>query len=128
MTQSGVTRRRVLKASAGAAAAILSAPYVRGAHAAGKLSMGLWDHWVPGANVTMDRIINDWGAKNSVEISIDHITSIGGKLLLTAAAEEAGGVGHDFLSYYGNWQTAVHRKRLEPVDDVVTALIKQYGP
>src|ERR1700730_11833238 len=124
-----LSRRRMLTSVAAiAATATISAPYVRGAHAAGKLTMGLWDHWVPGANITMDRIINDWGAKNNVEVTIDHIASIGGKLLLTAAAEEAGGAGHDFLSYYGNWQTAVHRKRLEPVDDIVTGLIKQYGP
>ena len=124
-----LSRRRMLTSVAAiAATATISAPYVRGAHAAGKLTMGLWDHWVPGANITMDRIINDWGAKNNVEVAIDHIASIGGKLVLTAAAEEAGGAGHDFLSYYGNWQTAVHRKRLEPVDDIVTGLIKQYGP
>jgi hypothetical protein len=24
----------------------LAAPFVRGAHAAGKLSFGVWDHWV----------------------------------------------------------------------------------
>jgi hypothetical protein len=28
----------------------VAAPFVRGAYAAGKLSVGFWDHWVPDAN------------------------------------------------------------------------------
>jgi hypothetical protein len=39
------TRRTVLRTSAPATTA-LAAPFVRGAHAAGKLSFGVWDHWV----------------------------------------------------------------------------------
>jgi hypothetical protein len=37
------TRRTVLRTSAPATTA-LAAPFVRGAHAAGKLSFGVWDH------------------------------------------------------------------------------------
>ena len=50
MLKSRMTRRRLLEQSALAATALIAAPYVRGAHAAGKLSIGFWDHWVPGAN------------------------------------------------------------------------------
>ena len=28
----------------------MAAPFVYGAYAAGKLAVGFWDHWVPGAN------------------------------------------------------------------------------
>jgi len=42
--------RRTLIQNAAAAATLAGAPFVRGAHAAGKLSCGFWDHWVPGAN------------------------------------------------------------------------------
>ena len=58
-----LSRRRILT-SAAALAASIAAPYVRGAHAAGKLTLGLANHWVPGANDTMSRIIGEWGAKN----------------------------------------------------------------
>ena len=54
--------------------AIIAAPYVRSAYAAGKLSIGFWDHWVPGANNTCTALINEWGAKEKVETSIDYIT------------------------------------------------------
>ena len=43
------TRRRFLAATA-ASTTLIAMPYVRGAHAAGKLSLAMWDHWVPNAN------------------------------------------------------------------------------
>ena len=50
MLRSRITRRTLLAKTALATTALVAAPYVRGAHAAGKLSIGFWDHWVPGAN------------------------------------------------------------------------------
>ena len=49
MPKSRLTRRRFLATTA-ASTAVIAMPHVRGAHAAGKLSIGFWDHWVPGAN------------------------------------------------------------------------------
>ena len=49
MRERKLTRRRFLATTA-ASTAIIAMPYVRGAYAAGKLSIGFWDHWVPGAN------------------------------------------------------------------------------
>ena len=37
-----------------------NAPFVRGAHAAGKLSVAFWDHWVPGANDVLDKLCQEW--------------------------------------------------------------------
>ena len=50
MVKHSLTRRSVL--AAGAAAAFAT-PFVRGAHAAGRLNVAFWDHWVPGANDVM---------------------------------------------------------------------------
>src|SRR5690348_9884579 len=70
-----LTRRAVLKSAAAASAATaLSAPFVRGAFAAGKLNVGFWDHWVPGANDTLTKLCKEWAAKEKVEINIDYIT------------------------------------------------------
>ena len=46
-----LTRRRFL-ATTVASTALIAMPYVRGSHAAGRLSIGFWDHWVPSANNT----------------------------------------------------------------------------
>jgi hypothetical protein len=48
------TRRTVLKTAALMTTA-LAALFVRGAHAAGKLSVGFWDHWVPGGRCAAAR-------------------------------------------------------------------------
>ncbi|HLI14198.1 MAG TPA: extracellular solute-binding protein [Alphaproteobacteria bacterium] len=123
----GVTRRRVIKTAALATASVVAAPFVRGAYAAGKLSLGCWDHWVPGANATFTKLCNEWGAKNHVEIQIDYITSQGEKDKLTAAAEAQAGAGHDIMTHR-DWNITVHRRVLEPISDVVDGLVKQYGP
>ena len=77
---------------------MITAPYVRGAYAAGKLTMGFWDHWVPNANKASTDLVNEWAAKEKVEVSIDYITSQGNKDLLTIAAEAQAKSGHDILS------------------------------
>jgi hypothetical protein len=43
-----LTRRRFL-ATAAASMALVAVPHVRGSYAAGKLTVGFWDHGVPGA-------------------------------------------------------------------------------
>jgi hypothetical protein len=126
MTRSKISRRNLLKTTALATAA-LAAPYVRGAYAAGRLTLGCWDHWVPGANDTLTKLCTEWGEKNKVDVHIDYITSQGDKDLLTASAEAQARTGHDIMSHRA-WQIAVHRRVLEPLDEVVNSLIKEYGP
>jgi len=53
MASGKVSRRRFVAGTAAASTALVAAPFVRGAYAAGKLSVGFWDHWVPGANGAM---------------------------------------------------------------------------
>src|SRR4029077_11215459 len=118
-----LTRRRVVQTAATAA---LAAPFVRGAHAAGKLSVGFWDHWVPGANNTLTKLCNEWADKEKVEIKIDYITSQGEKLNLTQAAEAQARSGHDMLTFLA-WAAAAQSDNLEPVDDIMGPLIAANG-
>ena len=127
MKRSNMTRRTALRTTTLGAAAVLAAPYVRGAYAAGKLTLGCWDHWVPGANNTLTKLCNEWGEKNKVELHIDYITSQGEKDKLTAAAEAQAGTGHDIMSHR-DWNIQIHQRVLEPLDDVIGVLIKQNGP
>jgi ABC-type glycerol-3-phosphate transport system substrate-binding protein len=126
MKRKAFTRRRFMVTSAAASATVITAPFVRGAHAAGKLSIGLWDHWVPGANDATKRLVEEWSAKEKVEAQIDFITSQNNKLLLTIAAEEQAKSGHDMLAM-ATWQPAERALNLEPVDDIIADLIKQNG-
>jgi ABC-type glycerol-3-phosphate transport system substrate-binding protein len=121
-----LTRRHFIRTTA-ASTAVVAMPYVRGSHAAGKLSIGFWDHWVPGANDTSRALVEEWAAKEKVDVQIDYITSQGNKLLLTIAAEAQARSGHDILATV-TWLPHANANSLEPVDDVMELLIKQNGP
>jgi ABC-type glycerol-3-phosphate transport system substrate-binding protein len=120
-----LARRRFIKTGAAASAA-LAFPYVRTSYAAGALSLGFWDHWVPGANDTLTKLCMDWGAKQKVDVKIDYITTIGSKLQLTFVAESQAKSGHDIITP-GFWNALTYAKQLEPLDDVMNPLIGKYG-
>jgi hypothetical protein len=119
-----LSRRRALKL--GTAAAALPLVHIRTAGAAGKLNIGFWDHWVPGANDTMQKQVNVWAEKNKVEVTADFITSSGGKLQLTPAAETQAKAGHDVMTFV-NWDAQNYAEFMAPVDDVVTRLVAANG-
>ena len=125
MLKSKLTRRRFLSTTA-ASTAVLAMPHVSHSQAGGKLAIGFWDHWVPGANNVTKALTEEWAAKEKVEVSIDFIPSQGNKILLTIAAEAQARSGHDIMAF-PTWQPAEHARNLEPVDDIMTALIKQNG-
>jgi ABC-type glycerol-3-phosphate transport system substrate-binding protein len=127
MATASLSRRRFLKRTALAIPFAAAAPYMRTSYSAGRLTLGCWDHWVPGANDVLAAICNEWGAANHVDVQIDFVTSIGQKNLLTASAEAQARAGHDIFAH-PSWQVQVHRAALEPVDDVVDRLVKEHGP
>src|SRR5260370_9744022 len=121
-----LTRRRLLATTA-ASAALLAMPHVRGAHAAGSLSVGFWDHWVPGANTAMTEICEAWAAKEKVDLRIDYISTQANKLLMTIAVEAQAKSGHDIMDF-STWEPAQHAAALEPVDDVMREVLARNGP
>lgn len=126
MSRKRISRRQFVAATALSSAALISAPYLRTAYAAGSLSMGFWDHWVPGANDTLTALVKEWAGKEKVEVTIDYITSQGNKNLVTIAAEAAAKSGHDFLAM-PTWWPQAQSDLLEPVNDIMEPLIKQNG-
>jgi ABC-type glycerol-3-phosphate transport system substrate-binding protein len=126
MKKTKISRRRFVATTAAASATMIAAPFVRTASAAGKLSIGFWDHWVPGANKTSEALVQEWAAKEKVEVQIDYITSQGFKNLLTIAAEAQAKSGHDILAM-PTWWPQDQALNLEPVNDIMEPLIKQNG-
>jgi len=125
LATSTLTRRSMLNTVALATTA-LATPFVHGAYAAGKLSCGFWDHWVPGANEPLARLCRDWAEREKVDLAIDFITSQGDKLALTATAEAQARSGHDVLQM-SDWYVATQADNLEAVDELVSSLIKEHG-
>ncbi|MGY2806336.1 ABC-type glycerol-3-phosphate transport system substrate-binding protein [Bradyrhizobium sp. USDA 4506] len=126
MSRKKLSRREFVAATALSSAALITAPYVRGAYAAGKLSMGFWDHWVPGANSASTELVNEWAAKEKVEVQIDYITSQGNKNIVTIAAEAQAKSGHDIFQM-PTWWPQANAELLEPVNDIMDPLLKLNG-
>src|SRR3954469_3558365 len=123
------TRRTVLR-NAALATAVLATPFVppfvRGVHAAGRLSVAFWDHWVPGANKPLEQLAREWADKEKIDLTVDFVTSNGDKDLLTAAAEAQARTGHDIMQLTA-WYAPGYAASLEPVDDIMSELIRQNG-
>jgi ABC-type glycerol-3-phosphate transport system substrate-binding protein len=119
-----VSRRQALKL--GAAASVLPLVHIRTAGAAGKLSVGFWDHWVPAGNDALRKLVQKWSDQSKVDVNIDFITSVGNKNLLTIAAEAQAKTGHD-IEAFPTWEVHNHSDQLEPVDDVMGRLAQKYG-
>jgi len=130
MPTKSLTRRTILKAAALTPAAIaassFTAPFVSGAHAAGKLTVGAWDHWVPGASQVLQKMAMEWAAKEKVELTVDLITSNGDKDLITLMSEGQAKSGHDIMGLR-LWYVSAQAENFVPVDDIVEPLIAKYG-
>jgi ABC-type glycerol-3-phosphate transport system substrate-binding protein len=126
MVAKRVSRRRFVAGTTALSTAMVAAPFVRGAYAAGKISVGFWDHWVPNANGATEKAIKEWAEKEKVEVTIDFITSQGNKLLLTTAAEAQAKSGHDVLAM-NTFLPARYAEQLAPVNDVIDPLIQSAG-
>ncbi len=124
MSRRKLSRRQFVAATALSSVALSNAPYIRGAYAAGKLSIGY--HWVSGANKTSTDLINEWAEKEKVEVQIDYITSQDNKLLVTIVAQAQAKSGYDVLAMTTWWPHA-QADLLEPMNDVVEPLIKLKG-
>jgi ABC-type glycerol-3-phosphate transport system substrate-binding protein len=119
-----VSRRSAVKLAA--ATATLPLVHIRTGRAAGKVSVGFWDHWVPAGNDVMRQQCEAFGKAHQVEVQADFITSVGQKNLLTINAEAQAKTGHDVQQIPG-WQGHAQAELLEPVDDVMKRLTDKYG-
>ena len=123
MAKIRLTRRRVVQTAATAAlAAPLCARRPRCRQARGWLLGSLGSRRQRHPDQALSRV----GGKGKVEIAIDYITSQGEKLNLTQAAEAQARSGHDILTFL-TWAAPSQADNLEPVDDLMAALIKENG-
>jgi ABC-type glycerol-3-phosphate transport system substrate-binding protein len=119
-----ISRRRALKTAAVAAA--LPLVHIRTAGAAGKLSLAIWDHWVPTGDAALKKLVDTWAEKNKVEVQLDFLTGVGEKINITMAAEAQARTGHDVYAF-DMWTVHEFYEKLVPVDDIMKTLTGKYG-
>jgi multiple sugar transport system substrate-binding protein len=126
-----VTRRGFLKASSavgGAAglAPVLSAPFVSRAFAQNKsLTIVQWSHFVPAYDTWFDKFAKDWGDKNKITVTVDHIPVQ--DVPARAAAEASAQSGHDLFGFNGSGGAHLYRKFFIDVADLVKETEKKFG-
>ncbi len=126
-----VTRRRFLRdtgltLAAAGAAPVISAPFVSRAMADTKtLSIVQWAHFVPEYDTWFDNFAKDWGKKNKIDVTVDHIPVQ--NIPARAAAEASAGAGHDLFGFNGSGGAHLYRKFFINVADLVKETEKKYG-
>src|SRR5215813_10611879 len=90
-----LSRRQFLGATAGAAAAVAPHIWVRPgwAQQQKELKILTWSHFVPDYDKWLDQFVPEWGAKNGIKATVDHIPHLQhpGQI----AAEVAAHSGHN---------------------------------
>ena len=127
-TTGRVTRRRFLQTTGlGLAAAPVFSPFVATeAFAADKaLSIVQWSHFVPEYDTWFDNFAKEWGKKNNVVVSVDHIPVQ--NVPARAAAEASAQSGHDLFGFNGAGGAHLYRKFFIAVAALVKETEKKYG-
>src|SRR5262249_4136226 len=125
------TRRDFLKTigiAAGAAglAPTVSAPFVSTASAETKtLKILQWSHFIPEYDRWIDTFARDWGKKNGVTVTVDHIPHL--ELPARAAAEVSAGSGHDIFGLNGSGGPHLYAKHLFDLTSLVEEIEKKHG-
>src|SRR5437667_1628124 len=119
------TRRSFLKGAVAATAAVAAGPtiLVRDARAAGQLKILQWSHFVPAYDKWFDPWAKEWGGKNGVWWSVDHVGFA--DVVPRATAEVAAQSGHDIHMFLG--LASAFEEHVIDLADVVTTLEKKYG-
>src|SRR5919202_1640736 len=87
-----LSRRRFLRFSVAGVAGATLASLLSACGGGGSLKLLRRAHFVPAYDAFLDKWAADWGEKNKVEVTVDHILS--GELASKLAAEVAAGSGH----------------------------------
>jgi multiple sugar transport system substrate-binding protein len=81
--------------------------------------------FVPAFDVWIDKWAEDWGAKNKVEVQVDHIFPA--DFPAKIAAEVAAGGGHDLYNFSQTGAVPLYAKQLVDVSDIAKQVGQQYG-
>jgi len=119
-------RDTALTLAAAGTAPVLSAPFVsKGLAADTSLSIVQWAHFVPEYDTWFDKFAKDWGEKNKVAVTVDHIPVQ--NVPARAAAEASAQSGHDLFGFNGAGGAHLYRKFFIDVADLVKETEKKYG-
>jgi len=124
----GVPLASIAAACVGAQPAATPAAASPGASAAklsGSLKIIQWSHFVPAYDVFFDKWATDWGTKNGVDVTVDHIPIA--DLPARAAAEAAQRSGHDIMGDFAQGYASLYENLNVDLTDIVDPIGTKYG-
>jgi maltose-binding protein MalE len=127
----GWSRREFLKATGGLAAAaaafnpllptlVETSPTQK---LSGELKILQWSHFVPNHDTWFDKFATEWGTKNGVKVTVDHINNA--DIPAKAAAEINAGEGHDMIEYI--YPPSALEKSVIDLTNVNKEAVKRHG-
>ncbi len=130
-----LTRREILQATGAGLAGVALAPAFAAcgpgqapAQVSGlgdTLNIVQWSHFVPAYDTWFDKYAQEWGAKNKVNVAVDHVPNL--EVPARLAAEASARTGHDIIQFQSQFQTYRFEKLLVDVGDLVDHATKLYG-
>lgn len=118
-----LSRRQVLRAAGGGLAAVsagslaaCSGGPVTNTSAKGSLNLLLWSHFVPAFDTYFDKWAQDWGKKNHISVTVDHVETQ--TVVTHFSSEVAAGTGHDLVQLQNDTQPAIFAPHLADLTDV----------
>lgn len=90
---------------------------------AGELKILQWSHFVPRYDEWFDAFAKDWGARNGVKVTVDHIGLA--EIRDRATAEIGAGQGHDLIEFVD--PPADFEQRVLDLTDLNEEMQKKYG-
>src|ERR1043166_4292084 len=104
----------------------VAAPFVSTALAQTKtLRIIQWSHFVPQYDTWFDGFAKDWGKKNGVTVTVDHIPHL--EIPARAAAEGSAGAGHDLFHFAGTGGPHLFEKHLVDLTGLIGEIEKKHG-
>ena len=129
-----MTRAALLRRGGLAAAALVSgsrAPYAfagplryRGRQLGGSLSIVQWTHVIAGYDAWFNGWAKDWGTRNDVDVTVDHVTTT--RLPALVAGEAAAQKGHDIVGFLA--PPTAYEDQVIDHGSIVRAVERAVGP
>lgn len=89
------------------------------------LSLLMWSHFVPAFDTYFDKYAQDWGAKNKVSVTVDHIPT--NTIASRSAAEVAANSGHDLALVESGADVNVFADKANDLSNLGNYLGSKYG-
>jgi multiple sugar transport system substrate-binding protein len=122
--QNAIGRREFLRRLAQASAALAVAPNVMAKRSEKTLRIMQWSHFVPAYDTWFDRYASEWGKRNGIAVTVDHIALA--DLSARANAEVAAQSGHDLFQFLS--PPAAFEEQVLDLADVVGEAERRHGP